>query len=174
MRPCFSLQTVCLAGIVIRTNIFGCAWLANAFLSVCLDSLAKSGDRVWTVLRAEALTNKMKELHKSGNANTKPNMITYRSLLKCYANWNLVQDAERLLQRMQVLYDTGKVEYGPDKVSFQVVIDAILKSDEDDAVERAENLKKQAEQIYGKGKGWQQDTLIGADQVDAILEYMNE
>jgi len=138
-----------------------------------LDSLARSGDRVWTVLRAEALVNKMKELNKTGQADTKPNMITYRSLLKCYANWNLVQDAECLLERMQKLYDAGKLEYGPDKVSFQVVIDALTKSDEEGTTERAENLKVKFEKIYGDNKGWQQEALIELDQVGALLEYMN-
>lgn len=117
--------------------------------------------------------NKMKELYKSGQADTKPNMITYRSVLKCYANWNLVEDAERLLHRMQELYDAGKLEYGPDKVSFQVVIDALLKSDEEGTIKRAEDLQIKFEKIYGDRKGWQQEALIEVDQVGALLEYMN-
>jgi pentatricopeptide repeat protein len=137
-----------------------------------LDSLARSEDRVWTVLRAETLVNKMKELHEEGKAATKPNMITYRSLLKCYANWNLPQDADQLLSRMQELHKSGKLEYGPDRVSYRVVIDALNKSEDADARKRAEELKKEVEERYGK-KSWKQETVIDVvDQMDALLEYM--
>jgi pentatricopeptide repeat protein len=139
-----------------------------------LDALAKSGDRVWTVLRAESLVNKMKDLYRTTQrADIKPNMITYRSLLRCYANWKLLEDAEKLLERMQSLYEMKKLEYGPDRQSYQTVILALEKSDEKDATERAAKLRQKVESIYGEG-GWQQETLIEIDQVGALLEYMND
>jgi hypothetical protein len=52
-----------------------------------LDPLAKSSDHVWTMLRAELLVNKMKDLHMAlRRADIKPNMIMYRSLLHSYAD----------------------------------------------------------------------------------------
>lgn len=138
------------------------------------DSLARSGDRVWTVLRAETLINKMKELNESGEADTKPNMITYRSLLRCYANWNLAEDAEQLLRRMQALYDNDKLDYEPDRVSYRVVIDALGKAEDEDLRKRMQDLRKQVEQRYGENS-WKQETVIDlVDQVDALLEYMSE
>jgi len=138
------------------------------------DSLARSGDRVWTVLRAEALVNKMKDLYESGDGDTNPNMISYRSLLRCYANWNLAQDAEQLLHHMQELYKSGKLEYGPDRVSYRVVIDALSKAEDGDSRKRAEKLKKQVEERYGEAS-WKQETVIDmVDQMDALLEYMSE
>lgn len=137
-----------------------------------LDALGRSGDREWTVLRAESLVSKMIELHESGVADTKPNMISYRSLLRCYANWKMVSDAEQLLHRMQKMHKKGKLEYGPDRISYSIVIDALNKSDEDDgAKKRAGALQKQLEEIYGEEQAnapW----MGQVDQVDALLEYM--
>jgi pentatricopeptide repeat protein len=138
-----------------------------------LDSLARSGDRVWTVLRAETLVDRMKDLDEAGVPDIKPNMISYRSLLRCYANWNLSQDAEQLLHRMQELHDKGDLEYGPDRVSYRVVIDALGKAEEEDARNRASELKKQIEDKYGENT-WKQETVIDVvDQMDALLEYMS-
>ena len=116
----------------------------------------------------------MNELYDSGEADTKPNMITYRSLLRCYANWNLVQDAEQLLRRMQELYDDGKLDYEPDRVSYRVVIEALGKAEDEDTRKRAQDLKKQVEERYGE-KSWKQETVFDVvDQLDALLEYMSE
>lgn len=144
--------------------------MPHLFISDCL---ARSGDRVWTALRAEALVNKMKDLGEAGVPDIKPNMISYRSLLRCYANWNLPQDAERLLRRMQELHDKGDLEYGPDRVSYRVVIDALGKAEEDDSRNRASELKKQVEDKYGENT-WKHETVIDVvDQLDALLEYMS-
>ena len=115
----------------------------------------------------------MKELYDSGEADTKPNMISYRSLLKCYVNWNLPQDAEQLLCRMQQLHESGELEYGPDRVSYRIVIEVLGKSDDEDARKRADMLEKQVEEKYKTS--WKQETAIDViDQMEALLEYMNE
>ncbi len=159
-----------------------CSCVGGTIADVCFlltslslaDSLARSGDRVWSVLRAETLVNRMKELHEDGVPDIKPNMISYRSLLRCYANWNLPQDAEQLLHRMLKLHEIGELEYGPDRVSYRVVIDALGKVDDDeDARKRANELKKRVEEKYGE-KSWKQETIIDVmDQMDALLEYMS-
>ncbi len=142
-------------------------------LFIFADSLARSGDRVWTVLRAETLVNRMKEMDDAGVPDIKPNMISYRSLLRCYANWNLSHNAERLLRRMQELHDNGDLEYGPDRVSYRVVIDALGKAEDEDARNRASELKKQVEDKYGE-HSWKSETVIDVDgQLDALLEYMS-
>jgi hypothetical protein len=74
---------------------------------------------------------------------------------------------------MQTLHETGKLEYGPDKLLYQAVIAALEKSDEKDTHEHAAKLKQEVEAIYGK-EGWQQETVIEVDQVGALLEYMND
>jgi pentatricopeptide repeat protein len=115
----------------------------------------------------------MKDLDEAGVPDIKPNIISYRSLLRCYANWNLSQDAEQLLHRMQELHDNGDLEYGPDRVSYRVVIDALGKAEEEDARNRASELKKQIEDKYGENT-WKQETVIDVvDQADALLEYMS-
>lgn len=73
---------------------------------------------------------------------------------------------------MRTLHETGKLEYGPDKLSYQAVITALERSEEKDAPKRAAKLKQEVEAMYGEG-GWQQETLIEVDQVEALLEYMN-
>ena len=60
---------------------------------------------------------------------------------------------------MQTLHETGMLEYGPDKLSYQAVIAALEKSDEKDAPERAVKLKQKVEAIYGEG-GWRHETII--------------
>lgn len=125
-------------------------------------------------MRAETLINTMKEHYKAGEADTKPNMITYRSLLKCYSNWNLPQDAEQLLHRMEKLHEKGDLEYGPDRVSYRLVIDALSKAEDEEARNRAKVLQKEVEERYGE-KNWKDETVIDmGDQMDALLEYMRE
>lgn len=139
-----------------------------------IDSLARSGDRVWTVLRAETLVNRMKELYEAGEADTKPNLVSYRNLLKCYCNWNLPRDAEQLLDKMQNLYESGELEYEPDRLSYRLVIDALSKADDAESRDRAKELRTTMEERYGQ-KNWGDETLIDTgDQMDALLEYMRE
>jgi hypothetical protein len=53
------------------------------------------------------------------------------------------------------------------------VIDALGKAEEEDARNRASELKKQIEDKYGENT-WKQETVIDVvDQMDALLEYMS-
>jgi hypothetical protein len=53
------------------------------------------------------------------------------------------------------------------------VIDALGKAEEEDARNRASELKKQIEDKYGE-KTWKQGAVIDVvDQMDALLEYMS-
>eukprot|EP00566_Odontella_aurita_P004775 CAMPEP_0113536096 /NCGR_PEP_ID=MMETSP0015_2-20120614/6066_1 /TAXON_ID=2838 /ORGANISM="Odontella" /LENGTH=762 /DNA_ID=CAMNT_0000435413 /DNA_START=463 /DNA_END=2752 /DNA_ORIENTATION=+ /assembly_acc=CAM_ASM_000160 len=136
----------------------------------CLYAMAKPGAD-WTVVRAESLVNEMRGLYESDKADTKPNMITYRNLLQCYANWGLVEDAERLLHQMKKLSEKGDIEYSPDKIAYDLVIDVLRKSDDEGAKERADVLQKQVEEMYGEEQ--LSDFQLGqSDQADALLEYM--
>jgi len=99
--------------------------------------------------RAEAILNRMKELHRAGNPNVKPNAPTYATVLNCWAKSKAKGAAERadsMLKELNALYtETGEVEYKPNHYTYTCVLDAWARSGNPQAPERVEVLLDEME-----------------------------
>jgi hypothetical protein len=99
--------------------------------------------------RADAIFNRMKQLHQAGNKQVKPNCLTYSAVLNCWAKSDARGAAERAHEILQELIDiykqTGEEEYAPNHYTYTCVMDAWARSDNKQAPERVEALLKEME-----------------------------
>lgn len=106
-------------------------------------------DQAGFATRAESLLNRMLDLYlNKGRRDLIPDAHIFSSVLKCFVNENLYEDAERILQHMNYLYDNGTIEQGPNKVSYCIIIDALAQSCDKGAPQRATSLLNQLEKVY--------------------------
>ncbi len=77
--------------------------------------------------RAEMILSRMKQLYDLGEFDTKPNVVTYNTLLDCWAKSSSkgsAEKAEKLFREMQDLYKSGDNGLKPNVISYTTVINA--------------------------------------------------
>jgi len=96
-----------------------------------IKAIANSGkSQENAVARAEALAKSV------GHGNE----VIYALRLKLLAKWGLGEEAERLLAKMKEEYGFGNLKNGPSVIHYTCVLNAWAKSDDENAVSRAEAL----------------------------------
>lgn len=130
-----------------------------------LSSLAKSGDP----LKAEAILGEMMEAYEDGIFHLKPDTVSFSAVIDGWAKLSHVDKPEAairslaLLQRMKDLESEGM---GPNARTYTSVFTALAKSGTWEACEEAQELLKQMEDEYSKGRHWLKPTVI---QYNAVL-----
>jgi len=129
------------------------------------DNGSKAGER------AERLLRRMQNLYKDGNVDVKPDTITYNSVLDAWVSTKkfegsvytspkdeedrryAIQSAERILREMEDVYEKEGKAGGviPDVISYNILMDAFGKSEEDGSAERAEEILRSMEEKYASG-----------------------
>jgi len=106
-----------------------------------LNALARSRD-VDAPERAKELLDQMwTYCDEDGNEALRPNNIIYNSVLNCYAHFGRGTEAEVLLREMEELGKSGRLKTGgPCIISYQTTLNALGKSRDADAPERARTL----------------------------------
>lgn len=130
--------------------------------------------------RAEAILDRMEELHNAGNDDVSPDAFTFSSLIKAWTaaassgrggrkaagsgggdtdddtdllGRSAAERAQQLLDRMEQLYRNGDDDVKPNKVVYNSVIHAWARSGEAGSAQRAEDLlaRMQQQAIVGEG-----------------------
>lgn len=118
-----------------------------ACYNAVLSAWARSDDPD-AVDRAEALLHDMK-----GTAGAAPDVVSYGALLSCYARRGMGRKALDLLRTMHSLHASGELSRPPSAVCYGTVVDALAKSDDADAPDRAEDLVRRMERADDNGVG---------------------
>ena len=130
-----------------------------------LSSLAKSGDPN----QAETILNEMMEAYEDGFFDLKPDTISFSAVIDGWAKLSHVDKPEAairalaLLRRMKELESKGM---GPNARTYTSVFTALAKSGTWEACEKAQDLLKEMEAEYKKGRHWLKPTVI---QYNAVL-----
>lgn len=130
--------------------------------------------------RAEAILDRMEELHGAGNDDVSPDAFTFSSLIKAWTaaassgrggrkaagsgggdtdddtdllGRSAAERAQQLLDRMEQLYRNGDDDVKPNKVVYNSVIHAWARSGEAGSAQRAENLLARMQQQAKVGDG---------------------
>lgn len=74
--------------------------------------------------KAQSLLRGMEDAAANGEGSVRPSLFTYTTMLRCYANRGMCEQAEELFHRMQELHKTGHLDREPDKVARKCVRDA--------------------------------------------------
>ena len=85
----------------------------------------------------------------------RPDIITYTSLMKCWAESGRKQAADRveeIINKLHKRYKQGCEECKPDSTAYNVAINAIARSNAPRAPERAEKLLNQMQKYCKQGK----------------------
>ena len=111
-----------------------------------------SVNKLESIYRAQEILEYMEKSHTDGNPLLKPNIVTYNSVLKAYAqpNTTFCKKAEQLLLRIEEQYATG----GPqtDVFSYTSVITSYARSTEPLKARNAERILLRMIDAYNKGK----------------------
>jgi pentatricopeptide repeat protein len=130
-----------------------------------LSSFAKSGDPD----QAETILNEMMEAYEDGIFDLKPDTISFSAVIDGWAKLSHVDKPEAairalaLLRRMKELESKGM---GPNARTYTSVFTALAKSGTWEACEKAQDLLKEMEGEYKKGRHWLKPTVI---QYNAVL-----
>lgn len=137
-----------------------------------LNIFAKSNNKDSTE-RAEKILNNMLELHAAGKGglDVRPDVISYTTLLACYAREGNSQQAELLLQKMHTLHETGELKSPPNHISYSVVLHAHANSRKEGASELAKTTFNRMLEMHATGVI--QD-LDGIAFMNMMMCYMNE
>jgi len=132
--------------------------------------------------RAEAILDRMEELHGAGNGDVSPDAFTFSSLIKAWTaaassgkgrrkaagsgggvddtdddtdllGRSAAERAQQLLDRMEQLYRNGDDDVKPNKVVYNSVIHAWARSGEAGSAQRAEDLLARMQQQAKVGDG---------------------
>jgi len=117
-----------------------------AVYNVVMNCYACHSDKK-TVQRLEAILRFLEVMEKTGNSHLKPNIISFNTVLKGYANAkeNLSHKAEQLLDRME----NEKAVVDPDVISYTTVISAYGRST---APGKAKNAKRVLDRMVQRYK----------------------
>lgn len=102
--------------------------------------------------KAEMLLDYM--LEQNGPSSIRPNAITFNTVLDAISKSKLpgsAARAEKILNKMQLIYEEGWNELRPDTFSFASVLNAYANSDEPDAAAKAEEILKHMHLIHQNG-----------------------
>jgi pentatricopeptide repeat protein len=100
--------------------------------NIVLDSLSKSREKD-ALERAEVMLRRMEQ-----NPHTRPDFFSFTSLFNLYSKNAEGDKAERLLDRVIAMEETGALREKPNALTYRCVIDALAKSGEEP--ERAEEI----------------------------------
>ena len=90
--------------------------------STLLSAYAKKGTPD-SAVSAESLLNQMLELYENGVESAKPNVVSVTNVVKCFAELGQGEEAEKLLQKFQDMYqNTLDPEFKPDVMLYNTVL----------------------------------------------------
>lgn len=92
--------------------------------------------------KAEEVMERMIVLHDDGKISVQADAVVYFSVLNAWVYAGSMADAERILDTMDYLWKQGDEEMKPMLRTYKTIIDGWVKSPEEGAMERAENLQK--------------------------------
>jgi hypothetical protein len=102
--------------------------------------------------KAQEMLVKMEEMNRAGIFKTKPDVVTYntimKALVKCGGGVEAAIESEKLLQKMQELYDEGDSSLEPNCITYTSVILGWLNSGCSYAVDKADSILKKITHIY--------------------------
>ena len=107
-----------------------------------INALAKSGGND-AAFMAEQLLLKMLQNYKQGNLDSKPNTVSFTSVIDAFAKCSSVdgpRKAEAILRLMERTYLEGNKDAEPKTVSYSAVVEAWARSKERDGHERAQKI----------------------------------
>mmetsp|Transcript_7593 Transcript_7593/g.9852 ORF Transcript_7593/g.9852 Transcript_7593/m.9852 type:complete len:126 (+) Transcript_7593:3-380(+) len=110
----------------------------------------------------------MKEKYKNGVKELQPDLISYTTLLKSYANLGMAKEAESMLTEMYRLHQSGELRQPPNLISHNSVMNAIAKSELVDAPQRAEALLTQIQE-----RGLTPDAFTRSSFLGSFKEHGN-
>jgi len=141
-----------------------CKTMPNAITyTTVIKALAKSGDGANAAKQAERILQKMKELYKSGNVNSKPDVVTYNAVINCWAQANhpnATVRAESILTDLVRDYKSDPIknaDLSPDTQIFSTVINVWAQEQQHSplgntrAAVKAQSLLADMEQLYADG-----------------------
>ena len=145
--------------------------------------------------RAQNMLEEMEALHREGNQNVKPDVISYNTVLKAWAKSGVhdaAQKAQLLLDKMEMFAIKGIGGVKPDDISFNTTIDAWARDKSIDAPLRAQNLIHRMIELQERGiievapttktftgvllawsKSTRQDSSQKAEQIIEFMEKLN-
>ena len=95
--------------------------------------------------KCASVLNKMERLAESGSPAMKPDAIAYSMLLNGHARKGNVEQVESLINHMR------KKQIEPTTVMFNILLNAIVQSNEQDAATRSEKVLRQMERDHNSG-----------------------
>jgi pentatricopeptide repeat protein len=117
--------------------------------STLINAISKSGN-VNASKQATDLLKKMINLFINGDLDEAPNAITYSSVMDAYAVDGDIDGAMNILNMMKDDYNSGNKTAKPNLRTYNILINAISKSDTDDAPQQAEILLTTMIYLYSK------------------------
>jgi len=93
-----------------------------------VGALAKQGDKSSISEILDIITDMSRNLDDGKNEEAKVNTQTYNALIKAYVKHGQEKSAESILRQMQHEYDQGNHDVRPDSVTWNLVIEAHAKS----------------------------------------------
>lgn len=121
-------------------------------------------------VRAKELLYRMEKME---DKRAHPSLISYTTLLRCYANRGMVGDAEKLLSRMYERHQSGKLDKAPDKIAIKCVADAKRRSERKDSSKKFANIERDTNGLLQASVGsFSRKTFRNA--TDAIWFHINQ
>ena len=132
-----------------------CSPNVSSFTSL-IDAYAQQND--WeSVCQCEMILNRLLEQYLDGNDDLEPNVATWTIVISAWArlskknNRSAADKADRLLKRMESLYQDGRVSFGPDSIAYVTCMNAFAFSQNANGPPRAEEILDEMNERYLDG-----------------------
>jgi hypothetical protein len=103
-------------------------------------------------IKAQKMLDKMEERYRAGFSETKPDIVTYNTVIKALAKSGggveAAIESEQLLQKMHQFCNEGDASIEPNCITYTSVILSWLNSGCSEAVEKADAILKEMMDIY--------------------------
>lgn len=117
-----------------------------------MNTVINAWARTGTSKKAQEMLAKMEEMNRAGIFETKPDVVTYNTIMKALVKSGdgveAAIESEKLLQKMQQLCDEGDSSLEPNCITYTSVILGWLNSGCSYAVDKADAILKQMTQIH--------------------------
>mmetsp|Transcript_13522 Transcript_13522/g.25375 ORF Transcript_13522/g.25375 Transcript_13522/m.25375 type:complete len:774 (+) Transcript_13522:140-2461(+) len=84
----------------------------------------------------------------------------FNAVMNAYATLYDHESVLKIFQRMKSMRDSGEIDFGPNRTSYNIVIKSLSGSNEMDCIRRAESILSEMESAYSNG-----DRLISPDKI---------
>jgi hypothetical protein len=147
--------------------------------NVVINAWAKSGAK-GSANEAEKLLSKMHILHRNGDTDVKPNVVTYGAVIDAHAKSGergAAARADALLADMIKLHQLDPITYAdlrPNTYVFNTVINCWAKSKESDAASKAEEMLAVMGQLHASGmRNLKPDAFTYTAVIDVSYNCLN-